>query len=164
LDDVTVTKDPVMITPGVYTIGTIPRYLFLMGHVEEQALAVRLEGKGIVLILGCGHQTIQRVIERTKKLFDDPVYAVFGGLHLPVLKRGHIGLLPIIQWIVGSDRPPWKGLSEKDVYEAIESLMAEDVQLVGLSPHDSSPWSINEFRKAFGERYVDIKAGKEIVL
>ncbi len=164
LSDITVSTDPVRIMPGVYTTGTIPRYLFLMGYVEEQALAIRLEGKGIVLILGCGHQTIQKVIERTKKLFDEPVYAVFGGLHFPVLKGRASGFLPLIQWIVGNDRPPWKGLSEKDVREAIDSLLAEKVHKVGLSPHDSSPWSINEFKKAFGDNYIEIKAGKEIEL
>jgi len=164
LDTVHITKNPVSIMSGVYTIGNIPRYLFIMGYIEEQALALRLEGKGIVLILGCGHQTIQRVIERTKQLFDENIYAVFGGLHLPVLKKGHIGLLPIIQWVVGSDHAPWNGLSEKDVFEAIESIKAANVQLVGLSPHDSSVWSINEFRKAFGDKYVEIKTGKEIVL
>ncbi len=164
LNKVTVSRDPVRIIPGVYTTGTIPRSLFIMGWVEEQALAIRLKDKGVVLILGCGHQTIQRVIERTKKLFEDPVYGVFGGLHLPVLKRGNISTLGLIQWIVGSDRPLWKGLSEKDVYEAIESLLAENVQRVGLSPHDSSPWSIGEFKKAFGEKYVEIMAGKEIKL
>ena len=164
LDKITVSENPVKIIPGVYTTGVIPRHLFLMGRTLEQALAIKLEDKGIVLILGCGHQTIQRVIERTKKLFDDRIYAVFGGLHFPLLKKDNISLLSVIQYIVGSDRSPWNGLSEKDVYDAIEYLKSEDVQLIGLSPHDSSKWSIKEFRKAFGEKYVDIKVGKEIVL
>ena len=164
LDNITVSKNPIRIMPGVFTTGVIPRHLFLMGRTQEQALAIKLEGKGIVLILGCGHQTIQRVIERTKKLFNDRIYAVFGGLHFPLLKRDNISLLSVIQYIVGSDRPPWNGLNKKDVFDAIEFLKAENVQLTGLSPHDSSKWSINEFRKAFGEKYVDIKVGKEIVL
>ncbi len=164
LDEIVISRNPTVIMPGVCTIGNIPRHLFIMGYTVEQALAIKLEGKGIVLILGCGHQTIQKVIERTKQLFDEKIYAVFGGLHLPLLKKGNINLLSVIQYVVGSDRPPWSGLSEKDVFEAIECIKAENIQLVGLSPHDSSKWSINEFKKAFGDRYVDIKVGKEIVL
>ena len=162
LDEIYVSENPTEIMRGVYTIGNIPRHLFLMGRTLEQALAIKLEGKGIVLILGCGHQTIQKVIKRTKQLFDDNIYAVFGGLHMPLLKRDNISLLSVIQYVVGSDQPPWNGLSKKDVFEAIESLKAENIQLIGLSPHDSSEWSINEFKKAFGDKYVDIRVGKEI--
>jgi len=164
LDDINVSEKPTTITQGVYTIGNIPRHLFLMGYVEEQALAIKLEGKGIVLIVGCGHQTIQKIIERTKQLFDDNIYAIFGGLHFPILKKGAINLMSIIQYVVGSDYAPWKGLSEKDVFEAIEYIKAENIQLIGLSPHDSSEWSINEFKKAFASKYIDIKVGKEINL
>lgn len=164
LDEINISEKPSIIASGVYTIGNIPRHLFIMGYVEEQALALRLEGKGIVLIVGCGHQTIQRIIERTKQLFDENIYAVIGGLHYPILKKGEISLLSIVQFIVGSDNAPWNGLSKKDVFEAIESIKAENVAFVGLSPHDSSAWSINEFKKVFGNKYVDIKVGKEITL
>jgi len=88
LNDVKIIDKPMRITPGVFTIGNIPRHLFIMGYVEEQALAIRLKGKGIVLIVGCGHQTIQRIIERTKQIFDENIYAVFGGLHFPIGHRG----------------------------------------------------------------------------
>ncbi|MBN2758538.1 MAG: MBL fold metallo-hydrolase, partial [Bacteroidales bacterium] len=138
LNDIKVTENPTVISKGIYTIGNIPRHLFIMGYVEEQALAIRLNGKGIVLIVGCGHQTIQKIIERTKKLFDDNIYAVFGGLHFPILKKGGINLMAILQYVVGSDYAPWEGLKEKDVFDAIEILKAENVQHVGLSPHDSS--------------------------
>ncbi|OQY03954.1 MAG: hypothetical protein B6I20_03955 [Bacteroidetes bacterium 4572_117] len=162
LDEINVSEKPSVIEPGIYTIGNIPRHLFIMGYVEEQALALRLEGKGIVLIVGCGHQTIQKIIERTKQLFDDNIYAIFGGLHFPILKKGNVNFMSVIQYIVGSDYAPWAGLGEKDVFEAIESIKAENVSFVGLSPHDSSTWSINEFKKAFGNKYIDIMVGKEI--
>ncbi|OQY36351.1 MAG: hypothetical protein B6243_03415, partial [Anaerolineaceae bacterium 4572_5.2] len=99
--------------------------------------------------------------ERTKALFNEPIYAVFGGLHLPVNGKTFFSK---IQYIVGSDYAPPNGLKEKDVFEAISSIKAENVQLVGLSPHDSSAWSIRQFREAFGDKYVDVKVGKEIIL
>ena len=155
---------PQEISPGIYTIGNIARHLFLMGYVEEQALAFKLEKKGIVLVVGCGHQTIQKIIERTKQLFDENIYAIIGGLHFPILKKGNINLISIIQYVVGSDSAPWKGLSEKDVFQAIESIKKENVAFVGLSPHDSSEWSIQKFKKAFGDKYIEIKVGKKIEL
>jgi 7,8-dihydropterin-6-yl-methyl-4-(beta-D-ribofuranosyl)aminobenzene 5'-phosphate synthase len=47
--------NPAIIAKGVATTGTIPRYLFFSGWTPEQALAINVEGKGIVLIVGCGH-------------------------------------------------------------------------------------------------------------
>lgn len=158
---ITVSKNPTEIMPGIYTIGTIPRQLFLIGYIEEQALAFNLAEKGIVLLIGCGHQTIQRILERTQTLFDLPVYAVIGGLHLPL--KGET-FFSKIQYLVGSDYAPPKGLKEQDVYNAIDSLKKANVQLVAISPHDSTEWSIQQFRNAFGEKYVDVKVGKEITL
>ncbi len=158
---ITLSQNPTEIMPGVYTIGTIPRQLFLIGYVEEQALAFNLAEKGIVLVIGCGHQTIQRIIKRTKALFDLPIYAVIGGLHLPL---NGTTFFSKIQYLLGSDYAPPKGLKEQDVYNAIESIQAENVQIVALSPHDSTEWSIQQFKAAFGEKYVDLKVGKEILL
>ncbi|MBS3758089.1 MAG: MBL fold metallo-hydrolase [Desulfobacterales bacterium] len=155
---------PTVLKEGIASIGPIPRFLFLMGYTSEHALAVNVEGKGIVIIIGCGHQTIERIIERAQAIFDEPIYAIIGGLHYPV-NGGRISLGPInIQHIVGSDQPPWRGLSEKDVKNAITAIERVSPQIVSLSAHDSSDWSIDQFRKAFGDRYVDLKVGKEIII
>lgn len=153
---------PTVLKEGIASIGPIPRFLFLMGHTLEHSLAVNVAGKGIVLIIGCGHQTIERIIERARALFDEPIYAVIGGLHYPV-HGGRIKLGPInIQRIVGSDQPPWRGLSEKDVQSAITAIKRISPEIVSLSPHDSSDWSIDQFRRAFGDKYTDLKVGREI--
>ena len=77
---------PLEIAPGVFSIGPIARSIWLLGLTQEQALAVNVEGKGIVLIIGCGHQTLERAIARSEALFDVPIYGVVGGLHFPVTK------------------------------------------------------------------------------
>ncbi|MBN1496348.1 MAG: MBL fold metallo-hydrolase [Spirochaetes bacterium] len=160
--EVRVSLDPVRIAPGVYSIGSIPRALYLMGYTEEQALAVNVAGKGIVLIIGCGHQTIQRVIERARQLFDIPIYGIIGGLHFPV-HGGRIMVGPINgQSLVGSDRMPWNGINENDVREAIGAISDAGVKLVSLSAHDSSDWALNEFKHAFGDAYVDLLVGAPI--
>lgn len=165
LTDVRVTQKPTKLFEGIYTIGNIPRHLFLMGYIEEQALAYNLKDKGIVLIVGCGHQTVQKIIERTRKLFDLPIYAVIGGLHFPIFKNQKKTPFALAQFVVGNDYAPWqKALNEKDVLDAIKTLKDADVQYVGLSPHDSSTWSIQQFKNAFGEKYIDVKVGKTISL
>mgnify|MGYP006291304017 FL=1 len=157
-----VINEPAVLKPGIASIGPIPRFLFLMGYTLEHALAVNVAGKGIVLIIGCGHQTIERIIERAQALFTEPIHAVIGGLHYPV-HGGRIKLGPInIQRIVGSDRPPWKGIREADVQSAINAIKRVSPAVVSLSPHDSSDWTIDQFRQAFGDRYVDLEVGKEI--
>lgn len=161
---VEVIKQPRVIRPGIASIGVHPRFLFLMGYTLEHSLAINVEGKGIVLIIGCGHQTIERIIERAKALFDEPIYGIIGGLHFPV-NGGRIMKGPLnIQHIVGSDNPPWNGLNEDNVKSAIDSVKQVNPQFVSLSPHDSSDWSIEQFRQAFGKKYVDLKVGKEILV
>lgn len=159
-----VIKDPAVLKEGIVSIGIIPRYLFLMGYTLENSLAINVAGKGIVLIIGCGHQTIERIIERTRALFDEPIYAVIGGLHYPV-NGGRIMIGPInIQRIVGSDRPPWISIRESDVKNAIAAVKKVSPKIVALSPHDSSDWCIDQFKQTFGDTYVDVKVGKEIVI
>jgi 7,8-dihydropterin-6-yl-methyl-4-(beta-D-ribofuranosyl)aminobenzene 5'-phosphate synthase len=159
-----VIKEPRILKPGIASIGAIPRYLFLMGYTEEQSLAINVAGKGIVLIIGCGHPTIERIVERARMIFREPIYAVIGGLHFPV-NGGRIFVGPVnVQWLVGSDTPPWKGLGEDDIRNGIEALKAVNPAVVSLSPHDSSDWSLDQFRNAFGKKFVELKAGKEMNL
>ena len=115
-----------------------------------------------MLIIGCGHQSVERIIERTRMLFDEPIYAIIGGLHYPVHGgRTYWGPLNI-QYIVGKDAPFWRGLDEASVSAAVEAIRKVNPSIVSLSPHDSSDWSLAEFKKAFKEKYVDLAAGKEI--
>ncbi|MEA3487258.1 MAG: MBL fold metallo-hydrolase [Thermodesulfobacteriota bacterium] len=161
---VEVVSEPKIIKKGIASIGPIPRFLFLMGYTLEHSLAVNVEGKGIVLIVGCGHQTVERIIERAKSLFDEPIYGIIGGLHFPV-NGGRIMVGPLnLQGIVGSDNPPWRGISEQDVMNSIEVIKQENPQIVSLSAHDSSDWSVTRFREAFGDRYRDLRVGEEIVI
>jgi 7,8-dihydropterin-6-yl-methyl-4-(beta-D-ribofuranosyl)aminobenzene 5'-phosphate synthase len=157
-----VIREPMVLKPGIASIGVIPRFLFLMGYTPENALAINVEGKGIVLIVGCGHQTIERIIDRARELFDEPIHAIIGGLHFPISK-GRIMIGPInIQKVVGSDQPPWRGLDKKDVANAIETIRAASPKLIALSPHDSCDWSLGQFKQAFGDVCVELKVGREI--
>jgi len=159
-----VITEPKVLKNGIASIGVIPRNLFLMGYTLENSLAINVENKGIVLIVGCGHQTIERIVDRAKHLFDLPIYGIIGGLHYPI-KHGRIMIGPLnLQNIVGSHRPPWIGINEKDITHAVDAIKKVDPQFVSLSPHDSSDWSIDRFRNEFREKYHDLVVGKELVI
>lgn len=155
--------DPLLIKDGIVSIGAIPRALYLVGYTLENSLAFNLEGKGIVLVIGCGHQTIEKIIERTILLFDEPIYGIIGGLHLPV-GGGRLKIGPVdIQPIVGVDRPPWNAISKNDAENAISAIKKVNPSFIALSPHDSSDWTLQRFKEEFGDKCHDLKVGREFL-
>ena len=155
---------PMVIAKGVATIGTISNSLFLMGLVQEQALAINVEGKGIVLVVGCGHQTLPRIIERTEALFDEPIYGLIGGLHYPV----NGGPIEIMGWFphkkFGTGKLPWQPITIEELEENIKFLKKRNPKIVGLSAHDSSELSIKAFHDAFPKASKDIIVGERIII
>jgi len=152
---------PTKIADGIVSLGPINRAIWGMGLTAEQALAINVKDKGIVLIVGCGHQTIEKVIEQTEQLFDIPIYAVFGGLHFPVTKRQG-DLVFNIRRYIGTGTLPWQGIKESGVNNTIEFLKNKKIKYIGISAHDSCDWTLERFRDAFGEKYIDILVGKVI--
>jgi 7,8-dihydropterin-6-yl-methyl-4-(beta-D-ribofuranosyl)aminobenzene 5'-phosphate synthase len=150
-------RDPMVIAPGVATIGPITAKLS-MGPVDEQALAIRVEGKGIVLIVGCGHQGLSNLLTRSAQLFEEPIYGIVGGLHYPI-PRGRLivgGVDLQRRATYGSDSGP----TVDDVQREIDILAGKGPQWVSLSPHDSSDEMIEAFRTKFGARYHDLRVGE----
>ncbi|OPL11571.1 MAG: MBL fold metallo-hydrolase [Firmicutes bacterium ML8_F2] len=162
--EVHVIEEPTRLDRGIASIGIIPRYLFLLGETLEHSLAVNVAGKGIVIIVGCGHQGIENILERTGSLFDEPIYGLIGGLHFPV-NGGRMNIGPLnLQHIVASDDPPWKGLDEKKVEQTIIAIKNKGIKKIALSAHDSSDWSLDRFQNAFQDSYLPLKVGKKIII
>jgi 7,8-dihydropterin-6-yl-methyl-4-(beta-D-ribofuranosyl)aminobenzene 5'-phosphate synthase len=155
---VTYSPQPVVIAKGVATLGVIA-CPFFFGETVEQSLAVKVEGKGVIIISGCGHQTVEKLIQRTERLFPGPLYGLIGGLHLPMPDGKDIN--PFIKYFV-TGRLPWRFLTPEDILQTIGMLKRKEVRLVGISGHDSSESAIASFRKAFGSSYVDIAVGKTV--
>lgn len=127
---------PTVIAPGVASLGALP---MLGGGDVEQTLAVNVRGLGVVLISGCGHPGLERMLERARALYGAPIAAVIGGLH-------------------------YRDEGEARVARDIELLKGLGVSIVGLSPHDSTPRAIEAMRSAFGSGYLDIEVGRAITL
>ncbi|MEM3381296.1 MAG: MBL fold metallo-hydrolase [Candidatus Bathyarchaeia archaeon] len=92
-------RDPVDIMDGVSTSGEIIRetpFETVSGFwtldngrlvkdlmLDDQALYVKVEGKGLVIISGCAHAGIVNTIRQAKKISGlNQIYAIIGGLHL----------------------------------------------------------------------------------
>lgn len=156
-------KDPTVIAQGVATTGTIPRQLFLAGWIEEQSLVVNVEGKGMVLIVGCGHPTLKKILKRTEQVFSEPIYGVIGGLHYPV-PDGRLTLYWLdIQPLVSTESLFYP-ITMEDVMAEIKILKERKPGIVSLSAHDSSDEAIEQFRQAFGLVYKDLRVGEPIVV
>jgi len=68
-------KGPRMVCKGLYSTGE------MKGRKWEQALALRTP-QGLVILTGCAHPGIVRIVERCARLFKDKPHLVLGGFHL----------------------------------------------------------------------------------
>jgi len=140
----TVTTQLTAIVQGIATTGGIPFTdvfpLSLWRPMRtEQALAVNVEGKGIVLILGCGHPSMERFVARAQAAFDAPVVGLVGGLH-------------------------YEDKSPEFVNTSIVFLKTLQPQLVAVSPHDSTTQNIGAIRDVFPAAYQPVEVGRPITL
>jgi 7,8-dihydropterin-6-yl-methyl-4-(beta-D-ribofuranosyl)aminobenzene 5'-phosphate synthase len=74
------------IAPGMLTTGNAG------GDIPEQALVVRT-GMGLVVITGCAHPGIVRIVEQAAALTGGKVYLVLGGFHLGEKSQAEIAAI-----------------------------------------------------------------------
>lgn len=146
---------------GLASTGPLDRAIWLMGPVSEQSLLVNVKDKGPVMIVGCGHPQLDRLVERAQTIAGEPLYGIIGGLHFPVtgsrVGKGR-------QNIIGNGKLPWQRITKSEAGATAAGLAALDLKLVALSPHDSCDWTLDMFRKALGDRFRTVRAGEEIVV
>jgi 7,8-dihydropterin-6-yl-methyl-4-(beta-D-ribofuranosyl)aminobenzene 5'-phosphate synthase len=155
------TTGPHVVAPGMAVLPPLPRMLFWPGYVTEQAMVVNVRGFGLVLISGCGHPPIERMLGVAEQVLDVPIRAVVGGLHLPV----HPARTPLVpQAVLGNPYPPWRPIGERDVAHVLDEIAARGPHLVALSSHDSTPWTYGAFGRRFGDRYRTLRVGEALTI
>jgi 7,8-dihydropterin-6-yl-methyl-4-(beta-D-ribofuranosyl)aminobenzene 5'-phosphate synthase len=134
--------EPTLVSRDIATTGVIaysevfPISLFnAKGY--EQGLVIHVAGQGLVMITGCGHPTMEKLVERAETLFGEQVVGVVGGLH-------------------------YEKLSVEAVQPHIQFLEPRQPKLIALSPHDSSPKALEAFQSAFPEAYRFVQVGEAI--
>jgi 7,8-dihydropterin-6-yl-methyl-4-(beta-D-ribofuranosyl)aminobenzene 5'-phosphate synthase len=159
--DIQVLARPRRLRDGVASSGPIHRAIWWTGGVAEQTLLVEVEGKGTVMIVGCGHASLARMIERAQAVTGKPLYGIVGGLHFPVtgsrMGRG-------MQTIIGSGKLPWQRITRREAVDAARSLAGLELGLAALSAHDSCDWTLDLFKGILGDAYRMVRVGEEIVV
>lgn len=134
---------PTLPAPDVATTGVIsylevwPISLFAPKG-GEQPLVVHVADHGLVLITGCGHPGLERLVERAESLYGEQVVGVVGGLH-------------------------YTNARADELQSPIQFLQSRHPELVGLSPHDSGPEALAAFESAFPGVYQTLTVGETIL-
>jgi 7,8-dihydropterin-6-yl-methyl-4-(beta-D-ribofuranosyl)aminobenzene 5'-phosphate synthase len=122
-------RGPMKVCDGVYStgeLGTSPR---------EQSLVVST-AKGLVIITGCAHPGIVRIVHTVKERFGGEVFLVLGGFHLSASGR-------------------------EEIEAVIAGMKALGVRYVAPC-HCTGDTARNIFMKAFGAGFIDTGVGKII--
>ncbi len=101
------TREALPLFPGVYFLGEIPRetefepvpreFVSLRdgraerdGVVDDTAVAVVVEGRGVLVLTGCSHSGIVNIVRRAAEVAGSKVFSVIGGFHLIGAERRRI--------------------------------------------------------------------------
>ena len=69
-------EDTTRIAEGVAVVGQ------LGGFLKEQALAINVEGRGLVILVGCSHPGVVNIVEKAGRDLNVKPYLVLGGFHM----------------------------------------------------------------------------------
>jgi len=106
--------------------------------VMEISLAIDTP-EGIVLVVGCSHPTIEKIVEAAKAAISKPIHLVFGGTHL----------LP----------------AKDDEIVRIATALRDEWRVEFIAPvHCTGEAAFAALRHAFGDRYVYAGLGTTIML
>lgn len=120
---------PLEIMPGLWSTGE-------MGDgIREQALVVRT-GLGLVVITGCAHPGVEKMLARAKEIGQGEVHLVMGGFHLGGASRGRI----------------------EDIIAEFRRLGVRKV----APCHCTGQRAMEMFAREYGEAFVRCGVGKEI--
>ncbi|MBA7629230.1 Ribonuclease BN [subsurface metagenome] len=122
-------EQPLKICENVYSTGQLGKW------IKEQSLIIQTD-KGLIVITGCAHPGIVKIVNAAKDLLKNDILLVMGGFHL--------------EWAT-------KGKIEK----IISAFKQIGVRYVGPC-HGTGHKARALFEKHFGSGYINVGAGKVI--
>jgi 7,8-dihydropterin-6-yl-methyl-4-(beta-D-ribofuranosyl)aminobenzene 5'-phosphate synthase len=122
---------PQEICEDVYTTGILGR------RIQEQALVICTR-RGLVVLTGCAHPGVTRIVETVRSLHEESILLVMGGFHL--------------EWVTS-----WR------MEKVAAALEGQGVRYVAPS-HCTGERARQVFRKRYRERCLDMGVGRSISL
>jgi 7,8-dihydropterin-6-yl-methyl-4-(beta-D-ribofuranosyl)aminobenzene 5'-phosphate synthase len=122
---------PMKLCENVHLTGEVK------GPANEHAVIIDTS-KGLVVITGCAHPGIARIVKKARDQLEKDVYFVLGGFHL-------------------MDK------SENQINDIIQQFKAAGVIKCGAT-HCTGDEQIKMFSKAYGKNYVEMGVGRIITL
>jgi 7,8-dihydropterin-6-yl-methyl-4-(beta-D-ribofuranosyl)aminobenzene 5'-phosphate synthase len=123
--------EPQEICKDVYTTGVLGR------RIKEQALILRT-GRGLVVLTGCAHPGIVRIVKEVRRLHAGGILLLIGGFHLEWVTRGMVRSI-------------------------IAAFRSYGIRYVAPT-HCSGDKARQLFQESYGPGYVEAGAGKTIPL
>ena len=124
-------QEPLKICEGVYSTGELGTW------IKEQSLIIHTE-KGLIVITGCAHPGIVKIVDKAKDFAEDDVLLVMGGFHLGGESRGEI----------------------ENIVSSIRKL---GVSYVGPC-HCSGDTARQLFKEEYGENFINVGVGRVITM
>ncbi len=122
----------IRIEDNIYSTGEIPgRYAFR--YMPEQALVLRTL-KGLIVLTGCAHPGIIKIIENVKQNISGEIYLVLGGFHLTGKHKETI----------------------KPIVKEFKDLGADRV----APTHCTGKNAVKLFKKAYQKKFIEVKVGQ----
>ncbi len=124
-------REPLKICEGIYSTGELGLW------IKEQSLIIQTE-KGLVVITGCAHPGIVKIVNKAKYLVQNDVLLVMGGFHLA-------------------------GESKREIEKIVSGFMRLGVRYVGPC-HCSGDNARQLFKKEYGENFINVGIGRVITM
>ncbi|WP_181373211.1 MBL fold metallo-hydrolase [Massilia glaciei] len=158
---VTTIGHPAALLAGVASTGPIARKLF-MGAIAEQALVINVEGKGLVVIVGCGHQTLPKLVKRLEDAFGAPLHGLVGDVYYPVpAGRLFAGGLDLQKRFASGDGF-FSPITVDDINADLALLAQKKIGILALGTHDTSDEAIGYAERRFGDAFRRVSVGTPI--
>ena len=123
------------VTPNMQIIERVHTIGEMGGSVPEQALVIDTT-RGLIVITGCAHPGVDKIVLEAKRQYKEDIYLVLGGFHL------------------GS-------ATTSQVNEIIQALKQVGVKQIAPC-HCTGDQAINQIKNAFGEDFIPVGVGAVI--
>lgn len=124
-------RDPQRICANVYTTGVLGR------RIKEQTLVLRTR-QGLVILTGCAHPGVGRIVAMSHRLHREDIELVMGGFHL--------------EWAMS-----------RKVRQIIAGFRKCGVRCVAPT-HCSGEKAREQFREAYGPQFIEVGVGRTVKL